>query len=256
MTTVQSIERAFAVLRALVPGAAGVTQIAEQIELPKSTVSRLLATLEQLGVVEQVAAGGGYRIGPGMADIAAAARSDRSILAAARPQVTELSRRTGEAAGVSGPDGAEMLYLGQVNPDRELQVRDWTGTRIPMHAVPSGQVVLAEMDDHDLETYLGAPLARFTAATLVEPARLRARLADVRRLGYAVAVDEFADGLSSVAAPVRDRAGRVVGALHVYGPTSRLVPREPPGAGHDPTGHDPAALGAAVADAASRVRVD
>ncbi len=258
MTTVQSIERAFAVLRALVPGAAGVTQIAERVDLPKSTVSRLLATLEELGVVEQVAAGGGYRIGTGMAEIAAAARPDRSILAAARPQLLELSRRTGEAAGVSVPDGADMLYLGQVNPDTELQVRDWTGTRIPMHAVPSGQVVLAALDGPDLDAYLASPLARFTDATLVDPDRLRARLAEVRRLGYAVAVDEFAGGLSSVAAPVRDHTGRVVGALHVYGPTYRFGTGGEPGKADDlgPGDLGAADLGAAVVDAATRVRVD
>ncbi len=244
MSTVQSIERAFSVLRALIPGAAGVTDLSERVGLPKSTVSRLLSTLEELGAVEQVSVGGEYRIGTGMADIAAAARPGRSFVAAARPQLIELSRLTGEAAGISVRDERDMLYLDQVNPDTELQVRDWTGTRIPMHAVPSGQVVLAAMDDRELADYAGTPLAAFTSHTLVDVDELRRRLAVVRAAGYALAVDEFADGLSSVAAAVVDGAGKVVGAIHVYGPTYRFNDER-----------DPAALGALVVDMASRIRV-
>lgn len=245
MSTVQSIDRAFAVLRALIPGAAGVTEIADRVRLPKSTVSRLLSTLEELGAVEQVEVGGDYRIGTGMAEIAAAARPGRTLVAAARPQLLQLSRLTGEAAGVSVPDGTDMLYLDQVNPDTELQVRDWTGTRIPMHAVPSGQVVLAAMTPEALDAYLATPLATFTEATIVDPDALRQRLEQVRRDGWALAVDEFADGLSSLAAPISDGTGRVVAALHVYGPTYRFH-----------TERDTEQLGALVVDAAARIRID
>ncbi len=245
MSTVQSIERAFAVLRALIPGAAGVTDISDRVHLPKSTVSRLLSTLEELGAVEQISVGGGYRIGAGLAEIAAAAKPGRSLVATARPQLIELSRLTGEAAGVSVRDDRDMLYLDQVNPDAELQVRDWTGTRIPMHAVPSGQVALAALNDAEVVAYASTPLAAFTPHTLVDVGALRRRLADVRSTGYALAIDEFADGLSSVAAAIVDGSGHVVGAIHVYGPTYRFN-----------TERDPAALGALVVDMASRIRAD
>lgn len=244
MSTVQSIERAFAVLRALAGGAAGVTELADRVGLPKSTVSRLLSTLEELGVVEQLEAGGSYRIGTGMREISAATQPGRSLVAAARPQLIELTRLTGEAAGLSVADGAEMLYLDQVNPDTELQVRDWTGTRIPMHAVPSGQVVLADVDDAQVRAYSAAPMASFTTHTLVQVDELRRRLADVRRDGYAWAVEEFAPGLSSVAAPVRDPSGAVVAAVHVYGPAYRL-----------PGDRGRAQLGHIVADRAASISV-
>ncbi|MBI5088490.1 MAG: IclR family transcriptional regulator, partial [Actinobacteria bacterium] len=202
MSTVQSVERAFAVLRSLTAGPAGVTELSDRVELPKSTVSRLLSTLEELGAVEQVEAGGHYRIGASMLELAAAAQPGRSLIGAAHPQLLELVRATGEAAGLSVADGNEMLYLDQVNPDTELQVRDWTGTRIPMHAVPSGQVLLAEWPD--LATYVDAPLASFTPHTIIEPDRLADRLREVASAGYAWDIDEFSEGLSSVAAPIRD----------------------------------------------------
>lgn len=245
MSTVQSIDRAFAVLRALVPGAAGVTDIADRVRLPKSTVSRLLSTLEELGAVEQLEAGGDYRIGGAMLEIAAAAQPGRSLVAAARQQLTELAELMGEATGLSVADGTDMLYLDQVNPDAELQVRDWTGTRIPMHAVPSGQVALAAASDVELEAYLLTPLASFTASTIVEPAALRRRLAEVHRQGWSWAVEEFADGLSSVAAPIPDRSGRVIAAVHVYGPSYRF-----------PGKRDPSAVGRSVQECAEKIRVD
>jgi DNA-binding IclR family transcriptional regulator len=244
MTTVQSIERAFAVLRSLAGGPAGVTELSERVELPKSTVSRLLSTLEELGAVEQIEAGGHYRLGSAMLDLAAAAQPGRSLIAAARPQLTELARSTGEAVGLSVADGHEMLYLDQINPDTELQVRDWTGTRIPMHAVPSGQVLLAEAPTTFVETYLQAPMASFTPNTIVDADRLRARLTDVRRQGFAWAVDEFSVGLSSVAAPVRDAQGRAVASVHVYGPTYRF-----------PAERSRDDLGRMVVEAAARIRI-
>ncbi|MFN6118099.1 MAG: IclR family transcriptional regulator [Actinomycetes bacterium] len=250
MSTVQSIDRDFAVLRALLPGAAGVTEIADRVQLPKSTVSRRLSTLEELGADEPVSAGGGSRIGAGHAERGAAARPGRTLVGAARPVLVELSRTTGESTGLSVPDGAEMLYLDQVNPDHELQVRDWTGTRIPMHAVPSGQVALAAMTDDRLETYLAAPLAAFTPHTLTDPDAVRTRIAEVRTQGYALAVDEFAVGLSSIAAGIRDHTGRVVGAIQVYGPTYRLHTER------DSSRPDqPAELGRLVVEAAGRIEL-
>ncbi|MGE0136282.1 MAG: IclR family transcriptional regulator [Ilumatobacteraceae bacterium] len=243
MSTVQSVERAFAVLRSLTAGPAGVTELSDRVELPKSTVSRLLSTLEELGAVEQVEAGGHYRIGSSMLDLAAAAQPGRSLIGAARPQLVELVRMTGEAAGLSVADGNEMLYLDQVNPDTELQVRDWTGTRIPMHAVPSGQVLLA--DAGDVDSYVEAPMARFTPHTITEAGQLRARLRDASRAGYAWAIDEFADGLSSVAAPIRDPGGRAVAAIHVYGPSYRF-----------PGDRARDEIGRLVVEAANRIHVD
>ncbi|MFZ4576689.1 MAG: IclR family transcriptional regulator [Phycisphaerales bacterium] len=244
MTTVQSIDRAFSVLRSLTAGPAGVTDIAERVHLPKSTVSRLLSTLEELGAVEQVSAGGEYRIGLGMLELAAAARPGRSLVSAARPHLAELNRYTGEAAGISIPDGIDMLYLDQLTPDSELQVRDWTGHRIPMHAVPSGHVVLA--NDRDLlDRVLATALERFTPHTVVTSAQLRERMALVRTEGYAWAFEEFADGLNSVAAAVRDASGKVIASLHVYGPASRF-----------PGEHDPAEVGEFVLATAQKIRID
>ena len=222
MSTVQSIDRAFAVLRSLTSGPAGVTQLADQVELPKSTVSRLLSTLEELGVVEQVTAGGNYRIGPGLIEIATAVMPGRSLVAAARPHLGELARRTGEAAGLSVPDGRMAHYVDQADSDNQVQVRDWTGERIVMHAVSSGLVFLAWAEPSFVDAYLKGPLQAFTSRTITDPATLRRRLAEIREVGSAWVFEEFSDGANSVAAPIRNQRGDVIAAIHSHGPAHRF----------------------------------
>jgi DNA-binding IclR family transcriptional regulator len=91
-----------------------------------------------------------------------------------------------------------------------------------MHAVSSGQVLLAFRPAAALERYLQQPLERFTEVTLVDPDALRERLRDVRRDGYAWAREEFDRGISSVAAPIADASGEVIAAVHLHGPSYRF----------------------------------
>ena len=221
MSTVQSVERAFAVLRCLSGGPAGVTDVADRVTLPKSTVSRMLSTLEELGMVEQIEPGGNYRIGSGMVEIAAAVLPGRTLIAAVRPHLHSLVKATGEAAGLSIVDGFDMLYLDQVDADNQVQVRDWTGERLRAHTVSSGQVLLA-LGAIDSDGYLAEPLERTASGTLTDAAAIRSRFEEIATKGYAWAFEEFLDGLNSVAAPIRDSQGRVVGAIHAHGPAYRF----------------------------------
>jgi DNA-binding IclR family transcriptional regulator len=224
VSRVQSIERAFAVLGALADGPVGVTEVADRVALPKSTVARLLGSLQREGVVEQVPGGTSYRLGARIASLAAGVAGTGSLVAVARPHLVELASVLGETAGLSVPDGFKVHYIDQVDTTHQVQIRDWTGTRVPMHAVSSGLVMLAAMPDAELERFLERPLERFTDRTMTDPAALRDRLAQIRTDGYAWVHEEFAEGLNSVAAPVTDRAGDVVAAVHVHGPSYRFPP--------------------------------
>ena len=218
---VQSLERAFAILDEVAQRPAGVTAIAERVRLPKSTVARLLATLEDVDAVERFD-GVRWRIGPGVTALTAAASPERSLISIARPFLVDLVSELGEDAGLGLPDGNEILYVDQVESDNPVQVRDWTGTRAPMHAVPSGLVLLAEWPEDALAAYLRAELASLTRRTETDPPRLRKRLATARKAGYAWGLEEFADGIDSVAAPIRDARGKAVAAVHVHGPAYRF----------------------------------
>src|SRR6476619_5493908 len=165
MSRVQSIERAFAVLGALADGPSGVTDVADRVALPKSTAARLLASLAREGVVEQVPGDTHYRLGPRLATLAAGLTPARSLAAVARPGLRERAESTGEAAGLSVPDGDLAHYIDQVGSPNPVSVRDWTGSRVPLHAVSSGQVLLAHAAPTFVQRYLGRPMESFTSRT-------------------------------------------------------------------------------------------
>lgn len=230
MSSVQSIRRAFDVLEALGDGPLGVTEVAERAGLPKSTAARLLATLSGEGAVEQIPGDTRYRLGGRLATLAASVLPTRSLGRLARPSLADLSAAIGEAAGLSVPEGDLIHYIEQVDTPNPVSVRDWTGSRLPMHAVSSGQVLLAVRPAQALERYLERPLERFTERTLVDPDALRARLRAVRRDGYAWVREEFDRGINSVAAPIADVSGEVIAAVHLHGPSYRF-----PAAGSEAT---------------------
>ena len=242
MSRVQSIERAFSVLGALADGPVGVTDVAARVGLPKSTAARMLASLEREGAVEQVPGETRYRLGPRIATLASGRQETRGLVAIAHPALVELADETGEAAGLSVPDGRTVHYIDQVDSPNPVQVRDWTGSRIPMHAVSSGQVFLAHLGPPALARFLAQPLEEFTESTLIDAGALIERLRDVRRDGHAWVHEEFAEGITSVAAGIAGPDGELIAAAHVHGPTYRF-----PGAGQA------GAIAAAVTAAAARI---
>ncbi len=242
MSSVQSIRRAFDVLGALAGGPLGVTEVADRAGLPKSTAARLLTTLAREGAVEQVPGDTRYRLGPRLATLAAGLTPVRSLAAVAHPVLIGLAATAGEAAGLSVPDGDLVHYIDQVDTPNPVSVRDWTGSRVPMHAVSSGQVLLAFRPPAALERYLERPLERFTARTITDPDTLRERLRAIRRDGYAWVCEEFDEGINSVAAPIADTSGEVVAAVHLHGPSYRF-----------PTAGTDASVGDGVVGAAARI---
>lgn len=242
MSNVQSVERAFAVLRTLAGGPAGVSEIAERTALPKSTVARLLATLVELGAVEQGRSGGTYELGTLIVDLSSSAVPSRSLVAVAHPCLVELVAEIGESAGLGVLAGHRVRYLDQVNAEHQVQVRDWTGESVDAHVVSSGLVLMAYAPPEVRDAFLAGHHAAWTPASVTEPERIAQRLDDVRRAGFAWVYEEMAEGLNSVAAPVVNAAGTVVAAVHAHGPSYRFPA---PGAA--------AAVAAAVVAAAQRV---
>jgi IclR family acetate operon transcriptional repressor len=145
---------------------------------------------------------------------------------------------------LSIPDGREVHYVDQVDSPtpNPVGIRDWTGSRVPMHAVSSGLVFLAHRPAAAVDAYLAEPLTSLTERTVTDPAAVRDRLRTVALGGYAWVHDEFAMGISSVAAGIADASGEVVAAIHVHGPSYRFPP----------SGRD-AALGRVVATSAARI---
>jgi len=242
MSGVQSIERAFAVLRALAVGPIGVTELADKVDLPKSTVARLLSALETEGAVEQTEAGGDYRLGSGLAELAGATAPGRNLVAAARPFLIELTELTGETSGISIVEEDSVFYLEHVDGDSDVQIRDWTGDTAPLHTVPSGLVLLAHSSTGFVDNYMKQELIKVTEKSMVEPKEIRDRLAHIRETGYSWVYEEFHPGINSVAAAVLSEDGEAIAALHVHGPSFRF-----------PDAEDADRFGRLVCDAAAKL---
>ena len=222
MSGVQSIERAFAVLRVLALGPTGVTDIAERTELPKSTVSRLLAALEVEGAVAQRQLGGEYELGPGLTALAEAGNPQGNMASVVRPFLVELTSAIGESAGFTVKYGRDVYWVDNVEHEALIQVQDLTGHYARMHTVPSGLAMLAYLDDDVTDHYLSEPLERMSERTPTDPSRLREILTRIRSAGVYWSFEELDEGINAIAAPFRGPSGHFDGAIYVNGPSYRF----------------------------------
>ena len=220
--SVQSVDRAVSILELLARhGEQGVTEVAGELGVHKSTAFRLVATLEQRGLVEQTEDRGKYRLGVGLLRLAGATTARLDVVQEARPICRRLAQETGETVNIAVLSESSALYLDQVAGSSALQSHNWVGQHIPLHATSNGKVLLSGLDDDRLSDVLRR-LPPFTEATITRKSKLRQELERVRADGYAVAVDELEVGLTAVAAPIRNAHGDVIASLSVSGPTFRL----------------------------------
>lgn len=223
MSTIRSVDRAFEILQIVAqhPKGIGVNAIAAQMDLAKSTVSRLLSTMQNREVVERTI-DKRYRIGAEPMRWLRYQPATTTLPALARPILQEIAAETGEAAAICVQSGREVIYLDNVQSKQEIQVRDWTNEKLPLHVVSPGKVLLAFADDAFIDTYLQEPLASVTPQTIIDPHLLREQLKTIRQEGYAVTIEEFAPEVIGLSVPLTNAGGRVVAALGVYGPKFRL----------------------------------
>jgi DNA-binding IclR family transcriptional regulator len=222
--SVQSVDRALTILGILARlGEAGVTEIAGELGVHKSTAFRLVATLECHGMVEQNEERGKYRLGVGVLRLAGATTARLDVVQEARPICRKLAADTGETVNIAVLSDRSALYLDQVAGQSALQSHNWVGQHIPLHATSNGKVLLSGLSGEEVDSRLPR-LPSYTSETTTTRAKLRRELAEVREQGYAVAVDELEVGLTAIAAPIRNAHGDVVASMSVSGPSFRLGP--------------------------------
>jgi DNA-binding IclR family transcriptional regulator len=220
---VQSVDRALLVLEILAKlGQAGVTEIAAELGVHKSTVSRLLAVLESRGYVEQVSGRGKYRIGFSIARLARASSGRLDLAKLSQDVCDGLAAEVGETTNVAILDDNRIINIVEAIGPAEITLRSWVGQSCPAHATSSGKVLLAGLDAAEVRSRFGAGLEVFTDNTIAKIADLERQLAVVRERGWASVSEELEVGLNAVAAPVYDAGAQVIAALSVSGPSYRL----------------------------------
>ncbi|MEQ3554673.1 IclR family transcriptional regulator [Pseudonocardia nematodicida] len=215
-TGVQSVDRAITVLELIAGrGEAGVSELATALDVHKSTAFRLLDTLEEHGLVEQIGDRGKYRLGFGLIPLAGRVAERLEVTTQGRPVCDELASRIGETVNIAIPDRGFAVNVDQARGPAMVTTYNWLGRITPMYNTSSGKILLAAavaVDPDALPAHPG-PAGREALAE---------ELADVSTRGYAWSIEEFETGLNAVAAPVRDHAGDVIAALSVSGPAYRL----------------------------------
>jgi DNA-binding IclR family transcriptional regulator len=200
--------------------------LTEQLNLPRSTVYRILNTLTAHDMVRRNA-DGTFLLGPRLLALAARvgpSQANYDIVALANPILQKLAEQTGEPAKLSVRDGDWALVVAAVAGNHEYSLTPVAGTAYPLHAGAASKVILAHMPPEDIETLLAGPLQRYTPRTIVEPAKLKAELARVRRQGFARDQGEHAVSVHAIAAPVFEPDGGLVGALSIPFLADRDVP--------------------------------
>jgi DNA-binding IclR family transcriptional regulator len=219
---VKSVETAFRIVEALHDrGSAGVTELADALAYPKSTVHNHLQTLERNEYV--VNDDGTYRVGCRFLELGTHARDRRAIYEVARPEAERIAEETGEISGVVVEEHGRGVFVHRAKGDRAVHVDTYAGKRIYLHGAALGKAILAHLPEDRVDEIVDKHgLPALTENTITDREELGEALAEVRETGIAFDDEERLDGLRSVGAAVTNPDGDVLGAISIAGPTTRL----------------------------------
>jgi DNA-binding IclR family transcriptional regulator len=216
--TVPGLERGLKILRLFKRARPSISppEMARELKIPRSTVHRLLQTLEEMGFLRRAESGGAYVLGPAVLSIGFDYLGSLDIVQLSNPVLSELRDKTQCSAHLSVLNGTEIIYLSRHASPTVLNSSVGVGTCLPAHATVMGRVLLGDLSPAALRAlYKDKPLERFTPKTPTSLVELERLLVEDRRLGYVMGASFYERGVTSVAAPVRDYSGKAVAAINV-----------------------------------------
>ncbi len=217
----QSLERGLAILNCFTPDSPvlGIADVADELGMSRSTTHRYFITLVALGYLEQVKKRK-YRLALSVVDLGMSAMSNMGILAHSRPLLHELRRQAGYTTSLAVIDGTDILYLDRASStrrgQRRIDLRLAIGSRLPVHCTAMGKLLLAYLYQEGQQDILdNLKLSKHGPNTIRSKKALRSELEAIREVGLAVADEELAPNLISIAAPVRCESREVIAAINL-----------------------------------------
>ena len=201
------------------------TDIAHRVGLPLSTAHRILVALRTAGLVEQEGERESYRLGLKLLELGSMVLANMEVHREALPFIEELVRETGETVHLGVFDGSQVVSIEKIDSPHGLASNITIGKGAPAYCTGVGKALLAFQPEAVLEQICRGGLAAHTPQTITDPAKLRAEMARVRVVGYAVDNAEHQRDVRCVAAPIRNHTGNVTASLSVSGPATR-IPKE------------------------------
>ncbi len=198
------------------------TQIAERVGMNKSTVYRLLATLEHKRFVQRVDGNGGYRLGLALAELGFSVLKHNDIYRQAAPYLQRLWNEYRENVDLAILDGADVIYVQMIESPQRVKIAAAPGQRLPAFATATGKAFMAFLPEDQLREILKASRPQFTDKTRVTLTSLRDDLKNTRARGFAVSEQEYEAGINAVAAPILNAEQYPLAVIAVAGPSFRL----------------------------------
>ncbi len=222
---IQSVAHALDVLEEFKGGAdeLGVTELSKKLKLHKNNVFRILATLESRGYIEQNKQTENYRLGIKCLELGQTYIKQMGLLKQAKGILEELAEKCGETTYISILRNSDVIYLDSVEAKTTVRVVSRVGLHLPVYATAAGKALIMFDSEEELKRKLPPDLKKLTPNTIDNLKDLMVELAKSRERGYTTDIEEFEVGVCCVGAPVRDYTGRIVGAISVSGPSSRMT---------------------------------
>lgn len=198
-------------------------EICRDVQLPKPTVYRILATLEHAGWIGREPGSKRYACAEKLTAVAGEVLMRSTTRGARHAILEELVEQTGETCNLTIPNVNSVLYLDRVETGWPLRIALGAGSRLPLYASACGKLFLSYMPKRSRDRFVRlTPLIRHTANTFVDPGKLSRELEEVRARGYATDNEEYLPGICCLSVPVRDADSRVVAAVSVQAPVTRM----------------------------------
>lgn len=228
--SVPPVHRAFRLLRHIAGGGrcSNASATARALGINRTTLIRLLHTLEAERMIETRDEGLSWQLGSGMIALAADALKSRDVVRVAQPVMARMVTSLGLSAHLGILEGTEIIYLLRETPNSHLVSNVREGSRLPAHATTIGRILLGALPVGELQRrYAGVDLSTFTVKTATSLDALAAQIAEDAARGMAWSAGNFEPGIGSCAAAIHDHQGRAVAAINVTGPEAQFQPGTP-----------------------------
>ena len=199
----------------------GISELARNTGLPKSSVHNILSTFAYYDVLQYNSKTQMYQLGYKALELGNVFQKKDSFVTVVQPFLKDISESTKECVYLAKPSGSQVVYLDALFPDNAVG-NNVVGRKAPMYCTGIGKAILSKMDDSFVAEVISAPLEAFTAYTIIDREKLQNEIAEIRRNGYAVDNMEHEFGIKCVAVPILSYKGELLGGISISGPSLRF----------------------------------
>lgn len=224
-SSVQAVGRALSLLLSVAESNNSISMVdlVEKSNMNRTTVWRLIGTLEQYGFVERDPLTKGYQLGISAHRLAAQATNYGSLIRRARKSMEKLRDETQETVLLSVPKHYGTLTVDQIDPEHSIRLVDYVNEYLPLHCTSNGKLLLSLLPSEEVDILLGQPLEKVTPFTITNREDLLEEIQMIRRRGIATAVGELDENENGISAPIFDQRNTLIAFISVCGPSFRFT---------------------------------